>query len=25
MTPDGITIDVNPTGWKTRPGGERGE
>ena len=24
-TPDGITIDVNPTGWKTRPGGERGE
>ena len=25
VTPDGITIDVNPTGWKVRPGGERGE
>ena len=25
MTPEGITIDVNPTGWKIRPGGERGE
>ena len=25
MTPDGVTIDVNPTGWKTRPGGARGE
>lgn len=25
MTPEGIAIDVNPTGWKTRPGGKRGE
>ena len=25
MTPDGITIDVNPSGWITRPGGQRGE
>ncbi len=25
MTPEGITIDVNPTGWVTRPGGDRGE
>jgi methylmalonyl-CoA/ethylmalonyl-CoA epimerase len=25
MTPEGITIDVNPSGWKVRPGGERGE
>ena len=25
MTPEGITIDVNPTGWKLRPSGQRGE
>ena len=25
MTPEGIALDVNPTGWKTRPGGVRGE
>jgi len=24
-TPDGLSIDVNPSGWKTRPGGARGE
>lgn len=25
MSPDGIALDVNPTGWKTRPGGIRGQ
>jgi methylmalonyl-CoA/ethylmalonyl-CoA epimerase len=25
MTPDGVAIDVNPSGWVTRPGGARGE
>jgi methylmalonyl-CoA/ethylmalonyl-CoA epimerase len=25
MTPEGVAIDVNPSGWKTRPGGARGE
>ena len=25
MTPEGIALDVNPTGWKMRPGGVRGE
>lgn len=25
MTPEGIAMDVNPSGWKTRPGGVRGE
>jgi catechol 2,3-dioxygenase-like lactoylglutathione lyase family enzyme len=25
MTPEGISLDVNPSGWKTRPGGVRGE
>jgi catechol 2,3-dioxygenase-like lactoylglutathione lyase family enzyme len=25
MTPEGISIDVNPSGWVTRPGGARGE
>jgi lactoylglutathione lyase len=25
MTPDGVSIDVNPSGWITRPGGKRGE
>ena len=24
-TPEGIAIDVNPTGWVTKPGGQRGE
>jgi catechol 2,3-dioxygenase-like lactoylglutathione lyase family enzyme len=24
MTPEGIALDVNPTGWKMRPGGVRG-
>ena len=24
-TPEGIGIDVNPTGWVTQPGGERGK
>jgi hypothetical protein len=24
-TPEGIAIDVNPSGWITRPGGKRGE
>jgi catechol 2,3-dioxygenase-like lactoylglutathione lyase family enzyme len=25
LTPDGMAIDVNPTGWVIRPGGEPGE
>ena len=25
MSPEGVAIDVNPSGWKTRPGGQRGE
>src|SRR5215207_6658874 len=25
MTPEGISIEVNPSGWVTRPGGARGE
>jgi len=25
MSPDGVALDVNPSGWKMRPGGERGE
>ena len=25
MSPEGIALDVNPTGWKTKPGGVRGE
>ena len=25
MTPEGIAIDVNPSGWITKPGGKRGE
>jgi len=25
MSPEGIALDVNPSGWKTRPGGRRGE
>ena len=25
MSPEGIAIDVTPSGWKTRPGGKRGE
>ncbi len=25
MDPDGIALDVNPSGWQIRPGGERGE
>lgn len=25
MTPEGISLDVNRTGWKMRPGGVRGE
>ena len=25
MTPEGLAIDVNPSGWITRPGGKRGE
>lgn len=24
-TPEGISIDVNPSGWVTKPGGQRGE
>ena len=25
MSPEGIALDVNQTGWKVRPGGQRGE
>ena len=25
MSPEGMALDVNPSGWKTRPGGQRGE
>ena len=25
MSPEGLAIDVNPSGWITRPGGKRGE
>ena len=25
MTPEGVPIDINPTGWQVRPGGPRGE
>ena len=25
MSPEGIALDVNQTGWKIRPGGQRGE
>ena len=25
MSPEGIALDVNPSGWKMRPGGQRGE
>jgi catechol 2,3-dioxygenase-like lactoylglutathione lyase family enzyme len=25
MSPEGLALDVNPSGWKTRPGGRRGE
>ena len=25
MSPEGVALDVNPSGWKMRPGGVRGE
>ena len=25
MSPEGISMDVNPTGWRIKPGGQRGE
>ena len=25
MSPEGVALDVNPSGWKMRPGGELGE